>query len=113
MGRRIGFALATGVMLVSLPAAAGDRYELRAPGGLTASSSNEVGVWKTAKAAQRAHSSLATGNQFMSPDLECIVRPGVKAELFKREGSVAYVRASSAVFGGCKGYVKTEFLSEN
>jgi len=51
--------------------------------------------------------------QFMSKDLACIVRPGTKAEVLERSAAVAFVRASNAAFGGCKGYVKTEFLSAN
>ncbi|MEI3852226.1 MULTISPECIES: succinate dehydrogenase [Ensifer] len=111
MRTRFGFTLIVGSFLVASSALAAERYELRAPGGVGAATSNEVGVWKTVKAARGARSSLVIGNQFMSPNLECIVRPGTKAEVIKREGSVAYVRASNAAFGGCKGFVKTEFLS--
>ncbi|MBP1873406.1 hypothetical protein J2Z19_003121 [Ensifer adhaerens] len=113
MKTRFGFAPIVGILLVASPAMAAERYELRAPGSLTAQMNNDVGVWKTAKAARGARSSIMIGNQHMSPNLECIARPGTKAQVIKREGSVAYVRASNAAFGGCKGFVKTEFLSAN
>jgi hypothetical protein len=95
------------------PSVAAERYKLRAPGGIGARTSNEVGVWKSAKAAKAARESLVINNQFMSKELACIVRPGTKAEVLERAGSVVMVRASNAVFGGCKGYVKTDFLSAN
>ncbi len=113
MMTRFGFALIVGVLMVASSAAAGERFELRAPGSLIAQMNNDVGVWKTAKAARGARSSIMIDNQYLSPKLECIARPGTRAEVIKREGSVAYVRASNAAFGGCKGFVKTEFLSAN
>jgi hypothetical protein len=103
--------LIIGAVAAASPALAAERYKLRAPGGVPAAVVNEVGVWKSANAARRARSSL--DGAFMSPNLECIVRPGTKAEVIKREGPVAYVRASNAAFGGCRGYVKTDFLSAN
>jgi hypothetical protein len=106
-------ALFLGILSVSPKAIAAERFELRAPGGIGAATSNEIGVWKSAKAAGAANESLVQGKQYMSPDLACIVRPGTKAEVKKREGSVVFVRASNALFGGCKGFVKTEFLSAN
>ncbi|WP_244429813.1 succinate dehydrogenase [Rhizobium leguminosarum] len=100
-------------LTVSFSVSAADRYKLRAPGGVGAAVSNDVGVWNSAKAAAAAHNSLVAGNQFMSKNLACIVKPGTKAEVLERSGAVAFVRASNAAFGGCKGYVKTEFLSAN
>jgi hypothetical protein len=94
-------------------AAGAERYKLRAPGGIGARTSNEVGVWKTIEGAKSAQESLVINNQFTSKDLACIVRPGTKAQVLERAGSVVMVRASNAAFGGCKGYVKTDFLSEN
>ncbi|CAN7496489.1 succinate dehydrogenase [Agrobacterium genomosp. 3 str. CIP 111-78] len=109
MGKRIGLVFLIGVLAAAAPAVAAERYKLRAPGGNTAAVFNDVGVWKTAKAAKNAR--ISVGNPVTAQNLECVARPGTKAEVIKREGSVAYVRASDALFGGCKGYVKSEFLS--
>ena len=112
--RKISFlSLLIAAAVGAQPLIAAERYKLRAPGGIGAGTSNEVGVWKSAKAAKGAHESLVIDNQFMSKELACIVRPGTKAEVLERAGSVAMVRASNAVFGGCRGYVKTDFLSAN
>ncbi|WP_113425505.1 succinate dehydrogenase [Rhizobium cremeum] len=113
MTKPLFLAVITSALLVSSHAMSAERYKLRAPGGVTAATSNEVGVWKTARAAKSAHGSLVIGNQFMSEDLACIVRPGAKAEVLERSGTVALVRASNSMLGGCKGYVKTDFLSAN
>ena len=106
----LSFVAAT---LAGTPLLAAERYRLRAPGGIGARVGNEVGVWTTAKAAKTARDSLVIGNQFTFKELSCIVRPGTKAEVLERSGAVVKVRASNALFGGCTGYVKTEFLSEN
>lgn len=106
-------ACALCTLLIASPLVAAERYKLRAPGGMIAGMENEVGVWKSASAAKAAHQSLVTGDQFMSKQLACIVRGGTKAEVLERSGGVVVVRASNALLGGCKGYVKTEFLSAN
>lgn len=113
MKRIVFLSLAAVAVVGAQPMLAAESYELRAPGGIGARGSNEVGVWKTAKAAKAAHESLVIDNQFMSKDLACIVRPGTRAKVLERAGAVVVVRASNAAFGGCKGYVKTEFLSAN
>ncbi|MBB4238774.1 hypothetical protein GGD57_005389 [Rhizobium esperanzae] len=112
MKRHLGYVVLAAAMLAASPTVAGERYKLRAPGGLSAQLGNDVGVWKTADAARKARASIGAEN-VTSPNLECIVPPGIKAEVIRREKSVAYVRASNAAFGGCRGYVKTDFLSAN
>ncbi|WP_455875000.1 hypothetical protein [Rhizobium yanglingense] len=62
MGKYLGLASFIAAVRAVSPVMAAERYKLRAPGGLAAAVSNEVGVWKTANAAQRARSSLAAGN---------------------------------------------------
>ena len=109
MKKRSRLILIVGVLMVAPSAVAAERYKLRAPGGGVAAMVNEVGVWKTTKAAIGAGTSV--GNPVTARNLECIARPGTKAEVIKREGSVAYVRVGDSLFGGCKGYVKTAFLS--
>ncbi|NNU50275.1 succinate dehydrogenase [Rhizobium sp. WYCCWR 11279] len=113
MKKAVFLSIVAVTLMVSSSALPADHYKLRAPGGVGAATSNEVGVWNSAKAAKAAHDSLVVGNQFMSKYLACVVRPGTKADVLERSGAVAFVRASNAVFGGCKGYVKTEFLSAN
>ncbi|MDQ0137368.1 hypothetical protein J2T08_005307 [Neorhizobium galegae] len=113
MKKTVFLSVVAATLTVASSGLTAERYKLRAPGSTTAASFNDVGVWNSAKAARAAHNSLAVGNQFMSKDLACIVDPGTRAEVLERAGSVVFVRASNALFGGCKGYVKTEFLSAN
>ncbi len=59
MGKYLGLASFIAAVRAVSPVMAAERYKLRAPGGSAAAVSNEVGVWKTANAAQRARSCVS------------------------------------------------------
>ncbi len=86
---------------------------LRAPGDLSARVTVEVGLWKTEAAAKKGPMSLSSvlGTK-KAKELACYVAPGTRAKVLSKKGSIVYVQEQSALFG-CKGYVRSEFLSPN
>lgn len=101
------------LVLLAPSVCAAETLYLRAPGGLSWRVTVEVGVWKTDAAAKKAPKSLASvlGTE-KANELACYVAPGTRAKVLSKKGSIVFVQEQSAHFG-CKGYVRSEFLSPN
>lgn len=106
------YALVLVMALIASPALAGDIVYLRDNSSEMARIVNEVGLWKTADAARKATDLSKVIGTAKADALACQVPPGTKAKILSKSGAVALVQDKHSLFGGCKGYVRSDFLSQ-